>query len=316
VDRGVGTSFLNLNRESTRGSRSGRLRGHGYFDLLDQHFPVADWEQSLHAVETNCVRPDQDARLVALDSANNAVGGGFGRRDGEAFEAGDGEIADRRMNSGADACICSNGRADSSRMRARDAYGSAFEFVLQDFREAADGEFCGAVGGLPGGRNQAEQARDIDDVSARLAAEDRQKISNAINDAPEIDLHEPFEIGKRDFLEISVEGDAGVVDEQGDTLVMLEDFGGEVFHGARVADVESMRGDGDFFGFDLARCVEQAGFIYIGEGERHFFVGEAMSECAADAGSRASDDGDAAFEFPGQERSFLRRKLAKIGGDV
>lgn len=116
-------------------------RGPEFFELLAQSFPIANGKEALQAIEADSVGADDDAGLVALDAAYDAVCGDFGRSDGGAMEKSDVEFADRRMGSRSHARAIGNLGADASGKNTGDADVRAFKFVLQDFGETADREF-------------------------------------------------------------------------------------------------------------------------------------------------------------------------------
>src|SRR6266481_9542165 len=97
------------------------------------------------------------------------------------------QFADGGMNTSSHAGIFCDGGADSSRMDAGDSDRRSFEFVAEDFGESPDRKFAGAVGRLPRGRDNAVDARDVDDVRPGLVAQHRKKILDAVHDSPKID---------------------------------------------------------------------------------------------------------------------------------
>src|SRR5207249_6709188 len=86
------------------------------------------------------------------------------------------------------------GRSNPSRVNAAHTYATAFQFVAQRFGKAAHGKLACGVSRLHRRRDESEHARQIDDMRPRLALEQRQKIPDAVNRAPEIDVHQPAEV--------------------------------------------------------------------------------------------------------------------------
>ena len=80
--------------------------------------------------------------------------------------------------------------------------------------EPADGELAGRVGGLPGGREDAEDAGHVDQVRARVRLQRRQQRVGQPDDGAEVDRHDPVELLQGHLVEPAAEGHAGVVDQQ------------------------------------------------------------------------------------------------------
>src|SRR4029077_10342647 len=265
-------SSLSLAEKNSYLARTGL--GHFFsflLTLLQQDFPIANRQQPLESIEANGVRAHEDARFVAPHTTHDSICGGLRRSDCVAVEASQIQLADRRMNSRSDASVFSDGSADSSRVDARDADRSSFEFVAENFRESPDRELAGAVGRLARGRDDAVDARDIDNVRAGLVAQHWKKISDAVHDPPKIDAHQPLEIGDADFFKKAVESHPGVVDEKCYALVLLDDLGSELLHSSCVGHIHKMSGDVKFpFASslsDFSRGFLQARVVHIRERE-------------------------------------------------
>jgi hypothetical protein len=145
---------------------------------------------------------------------------------------------------------------------------AAFQFVAQRFAKAAHGKFACGVSGLPRRRDQPEDARQIHDVRARLAPEQRQKILDAVNRAPKIDFHEPAKVLERNFFKVPVQRDARIVDEQRDPPVALLDVGGKSFYLLLLRDVDRMSCDQGAGSHEVLRGLLQGGFVHIGQRQR------------------------------------------------
>ena len=125
----------------------------------------------------------------------------------------------------------------------------------------------------------------------RFAFERRQKIANAVDHAPEIDAHEPFEVGDGELFEGAVHGDAGVIDQQGNAFVLGEDFGGELFDLLGVGDVEDVGRNRGCWAAELGDSFLRVSALTSAMASDIFSRGEELGEFAADAGAGAGDDG-------------------------
>lgn len=200
--------------------------------------PVGGGAKALEKVHGFGVGADEDAGLAAFNTLEDASGSGFRRDCGELFEALDGLSPERFRRMSTKARAASDIGGDTAGMHARDENASACQFVTQDFGEATNGEFTRAVRGLTGRRDEAKDARHVHDVSAGLLLEEREKILDAIDGAPEIDVHEPAKVVEGNLMEGAEKSDTSVVDENGDALVAMRNVLREGLDGGFVRNVE------------------------------------------------------------------------------
>jgi len=85
--------------------------------------------------------------------------------------------------------------------------------VPKTFRKAAHREFRRGVSGLPRRRDDAENARQVDDLGLALARQMRQERPRRMHHTPEIYVHHPVHLRLVDFVELAEQGDAGIVDD-------------------------------------------------------------------------------------------------------
>src|SRR5215472_2415652 len=151
--------------------------------------PVAQGEEALQTVQANCVLPNQDAALSALYACYDPFRGGFWRQLGKPLEARHVHLAHRGLCTGPERRVARNRRANCSGMDARYTHARSFQLVFQAFRKPAHRKLAGAIRGFSWWRNDSENARKIDDVRARLPAQDGEESPYAIDHAPEIGSH-------------------------------------------------------------------------------------------------------------------------------
>ncbi len=117
-----------------------------------------------------------------------------------------------------------------------------------------------------------------------------------VDDAPEVDVHQPLEVLVGHGLDGGAQSDAGVVDDQVHLAVVVHDFVGPGVHGDAVGDVEALGADLHSKALAEGDGLGQADFIDVGQGE----VGAAGSEIPGkgptDARGGAGDGGDTAIE--------------------
>ena len=105
-------------------------------------------------------------------------------------------------------------------MDAAHANGSGRELDLQRLGKTPDGELGGVVGRLQRHGHEPEQARDIDDVPFISLDQVRQKRLGAVNNAPEVDIHDPFEVFAGELLHTLDQRHPGIVyDEMNGTML-------------------------------------------------------------------------------------------------
>src|SRR5215475_13685917 len=91
--------------------------------------------------------------------------------------------------------------------------------------------------------DDAEDRGDVDDVAFGLPAQDRQKVFDAVNHAPEVDAHQPFDVFDRKLLRHAEQPDPGVVDEQLRASVRFDDLARETRHPFLIRNVNDVRAD-------------------------------------------------------------------------
>ncbi len=96
------------------------------------------------------------------------------------------------------------------------------ELHAQGVGEAADGELGGVVGRLRGDADQPEHAGQVDDVAFTRGLQVREERLGAVDDAPEVDVHQPLEVLVGHGLDGGRHGHAGVVEDQVDLAVVLD----------------------------------------------------------------------------------------------
>ena len=124
-------------------------------------------------------------------------------------------------------------------MHDRDADAGVLELVPQRLGKAADRELARRIGGLAGGRDDAEDARQIDDLRGRLLPQHRQERLAHPHRAPEIDREQPFHVGEADLVEAPEQRDAGIVDQHARPSVLGKD---RLAQGIRRGRIRHVRG--------------------------------------------------------------------------
>ena len=113
----------------------------------------------------------------------------------------------------------------------------------------------------------------------------------AVHDAPEVDVHEPLEVGIGHGLDRRSQGHPGVVEHQVDRAVLGDDLVGPRVHGVAIGDVDARArhlharplAEGDGLG--------QADVVDIAQREVRAPARQLLSERASDAGTGAGDGG-------------------------
>ena len=118
------------------------------------------------------------------------------------------------MSLAADPHVLGDVGGDTARMDGAHPDGSMAEFEPERLGEAAYGVLARDVGGLSWRGEEPEDAGDVDDVRLALPQERRQERLAAVDDAPEVDAHQPVTVLEADVLKGAAERDAWVVDEE------------------------------------------------------------------------------------------------------
>jgi len=142
-----------------------------------------------------------------------------------------------------DPCIFRDAGRDPAGAHHADADRRPLKFVPQRIAEPAHGEFAGAVGGLAGGADETEEARDVDELRLRPLLERRQEGARHAHEAVEVDRQQPFEVLLAHFVETSDEPDARIVEEQVHRRMRGGDDLGEGGDLVAIGDIECVAGE-------------------------------------------------------------------------
>src|SRR5882672_8497493 len=160
--------------------------------LLDparQHRPIGAGPQALQQVHEARVVANQYPRLVVLDALNNAQRGG-GRRDFcDGIETLDRLRAARIVgDAGAGAGVAHDIGGNAAGMHHGQLHRARghLQLVPQTFGKAAHREFRRGIGGLPRRRDDAEDARQVDDMGFALARQMRQERACGVHHAQKL----------------------------------------------------------------------------------------------------------------------------------
>jgi hypothetical protein len=170
----------------------------------------------------------------------------------------------------------------------------------QGFRETAQGEFGGGIGGLARWGDQAEQAGEVDDVGRRLTRERRHETADQAHGRPEIDGEQPLHILDGDLREGAGQGHAGIVDQHRHAPMGGEHRFRQGLHRRVVGDVEHVHADADLLRARLCRYGLEPGRVAVREGEVGAALREAQRQSSADAACGAGNHHRGVAEWEGQ----------------
>src|SRR5229473_5384210 len=137
--------------------------------------PIGDRKHPLHPIEPQRIAADQDALLPPFDALDDARGGLVRAVSGHAVEIRNSFGRLLRIHGGGDPRAPGDSRPDVTGMHDRDADAAVLELVPQRLGKAADRELACRIGGLAGGCDDAEDAREVDDLRNRLPPQHRQE---------------------------------------------------------------------------------------------------------------------------------------------
>jgi hypothetical protein len=238
---------------------------------------------------------DEDAPLVAFDAGHDDGRGALGREGEHAFDGHPflhGALGGHVTYLAANAGVPGDVGGDAARMDGAHSDSRVAEFEPERLGKATDGVLARHIGGLSWRREEPEYAGDVDDVRLTLPQERRQERLAAVDDAPEVDAHQPMKVLDAEVLEGTPERDAGIVDEELDTPVRGQRVCGVALDGSKVADVAHMPGHrvGSRRTRQIRRLFERLA-PDIGEGQGAAPLRQGERERAADAAARTGDRG-------------------------
>ena len=141
------------------------------------------------------------------------------------------------------------------------------ELGPQRFAETAHRELARDVARLKRRRDDAEHARQVDDVALARSLEVRQEELAAVDHTPEVHAENPLEVLDVVLFKRRVDRDAGVVDEDVSCAVRLDDVGCKLLHLRPVGDVDPMRRDRRPVRLELVAHALERGLIHITDRE-------------------------------------------------
>ncbi|HEX9491463.1 MAG TPA: hypothetical protein VF930_14345 [Stellaceae bacterium] len=168
--------------------------------------------------------------------------------------------------------------------------------VAQRLAEAAHRELARGIGRLAGRGNDAEDAREVDDMRVVLLLQDGQEQLHAMHHAPEIDADEPGDVVEAELGHRADHGDAGIVDEQRDAPVLAQHGVAEFLHRRGIGDVDLMHRDANAGLARRGRALGETGGIDVAQRQHAALLRKPQRERAANAAGGAGDDGNSAGE--------------------
>ena len=136
-----------------------------------------------------------------------------------------------------------------------------------------------------------------------------------VHHAPEVDVHEPFEVRVGHGLDRRAQRDAGVVDDEVDRAVVGHHLLGPGVDGVPIGHVEVLGGDLVPVAPALRHRLRQPGIVDVGQGDVRAAPRQLDCEGAPDARARSGDGGHAVVEIPhvGPLRTPVRRPAPATG---
>jgi hypothetical protein len=202
---------------------------------------VADRQQPRQQIRHLGRRGDQHAGLALGDPVQDLPGGLLRRVCQELGEQRLVGLDLGRGDAAADHGVLGDPGADAAGMHRGHADPVVGQLGVQHLAEPAQRELAGAVGRLPGRRDQSEQAGHVDQVRARRGLQRRQQRVGQQERRPEVDVHDLLELVHRDLVEAAAQRHAGVVDQQAERGVLGEDLGGHTLDVGTAGQVGDQR---------------------------------------------------------------------------
>ena len=278
-------------------------------ELREMILPSAHWEPRGDSRAAASKRwasgPIRARRLFFSDRTDDQLGGLLRRGAGEPLEIDgglfgiDGLLVVGELEAG----VAGDVGADTAWMdrRRRDAALLDVELGAQGVGEAAHGELGGVVGRLARDAEQAEHARDVDDVTVPRRLEMGEEGERPVHDSPEVDVHQPSEVVVGHRVDVRRQRDAGVVEDQVHPPVLRDHVGGPCLDSVAIGDVDVSDIDVDRTGdrgglFDERHRLGESGVVDVAECHVASRRRQLDGERSPDARSRAGDRRDLAGE--------------------
>src|SRR5271170_3431464 len=119
---------------------------------------------------------------------------------------------------------------------------------------------------LAGGRNYAENTRDVDDMRLGSAAKMRQKGAGSVDYAPEVDAHQPGQLCIIELVELTEQRNTGIVDDNAESRKFRNGRLSELFDLFGVGDIDAANRDPTRMrGYHRFRDRFQSGNVEIGQ---------------------------------------------------
>ena len=129
--------------------------------------------------------------------------------------------------------------------------------MAQGFGKAQYGKFGRVISALGRHANQAENRRNIGDMTTAFGHEMRQKGLRAIDHAPEINIHQPFAIIEAHLRHRRAKGHTGIVQNQISPAMIFFHLRCQVEHGIAVGNIDHIGFHAAFGGFHRGFGVGQ-----------------------------------------------------------
>ena len=216
-----------------------------------------------------------------------------------------------------EACILDDVRLDAARMDRGRRYGMPrdLQFHVQRVGEASDAELGGVVGGLRRHRDQPEDAGDVHDVPLARPDQVGQERLGPVDDAPEVDPHQPVHVLPRHGFHRRAQSDSGVVEDQVGLAVRSHDGLGPGRHLCSVRHVHDIAGH-QSRALRRALATQRLGLrkprrVDVGQRQGATPSGQVDSQCTADPRRGARDCRHLAIESPHHNVLSARRRAQR-----
>ena len=203
-------------------------------------------------------------------------------------------------HAGIHACVARDVRLDASGVDRRHRDGGALDLQLhaQRVAEAPDRKLGGVIGRLGGHADEAEDTGDVHDMPLAGLLQSRQECLGPVHHAPEVDVHQPFEILVGHRLDGCAERNARVVEDEVDPTVFGDDVVGPRIHRIVGCDVEVCGRDLHPEAVARRHSLGEPRVINVTQGQVRPAPSQRVGEGPADARAGPGDRRDTVAKIP------------------
>jgi hypothetical protein len=138
-----------------------------------------------------------------------------------------------------------------------------------------------------------------------LLLEHGQEVLDAVDHAPEVDRHQPLDVGERNLLDIAEKYDASIINQDIGTPMPVNHATSEHLDLLCVGHINQVRGDLEGLACEASRDLIKPALINSGEGQTSALARQRFAEGTSYSCGSTRDNGDALMVPVANDDSFV-----------